>query len=211
MEKSSGVPHGLSNKKHFKLWEHMHSRVSNQKRHSHATICEDWLPYSSLKAYESFEKHIEHLTSLGQKGTLDRVNTYLGYSPSNTRLANYFVQSQNQGMRRTNTTGYKNVDYRGSKIRAKVTINSWICKDLGFDTLEDACLAVNLYKVWFHFSQEPHNHLYQVSFGIIPIQELVLLPDDMHIQLKWLKSKKIPCSIIYDKLITLEKAINAVN
>ena len=81
------------------------------------TVCKDWR--DSVEAFFLWANSTGY--SLGLQ--LDRVNTDLGYYPSNCRWVGVFTQAQNQRLKQANnTTGYRGVTRRkNGKYQANIT------------------------------------------------------------------------------------------
>ena len=71
----------------YSSWESMHSRVKNQARHAHATICDRW---------KRFDNFLEDMGERPEGKTLDRIDNAKGYNPDNCRWATPTEQCRNR-------------------------------------------------------------------------------------------------------------------
>ena len=120
-----GITHGLHNHRMYSTWLNMLGRCYNKnfKRFNDyggrgITVCEDWLDI------KNFVDWVENKSNWAEGLTLDRIDNDKGYSPDNCTFSTKTIQSINQRMRRTNTSGYVGVswDKRRNKWSARVKI-----------------------------------------------------------------------------------------
>jgi transcription elongation factor Elf1 len=104
------------------------------------TICDEWLSYEVFKKWSLSSNYTDTLS-------IDRKDTTGGYTPSNCRWVTPLVQSQNQGLYKTNTSGYKGVSFKKGKYEASISDNNKRIHLGRFTTAEDAAKAYNAYIV----------------------------------------------------------------
>ena len=108
--------HAKSKTKEYKAWENMKARCYQKSNVKHAhysslniKVCDRW-----KNSFENFLLDMGKAPSSDY--TLDRINTYGDYEPSNCRWATVFTQNQNTiRIRSSNTSGYMGV-HKGAKI-----------------------------------------------------------------------------------------------
>ena len=96
------------------------------------TVCDRWLDYISFVA--------DMGEPIGDE-TLDRINTYGNYEPSNCRWAGIKVQNRNTRIRKSNNSGVTGVSKIGNKYMAKITENKKSHYSKCFNTIEEAAAA----------------------------------------------------------------------
>jgi len=94
----------------YRIWYQMIRRCYDQRNDNYnrygakgVTVCKKWRG--------SFESFLEWSLIHGYADslTIDRIKRNKPYSPSNCRWVTYFVQAQNKGMLKSNTTGVTGV------------------------------------------------------------------------------------------------------
>lgn len=101
--------HDMCYTRFYSSWNSMKTRVLN-KNHIHhkyyartnVKIFDEWMSFENFyrDMYKSF---LAHSLKYGEKNTtLDRINTYGDYEPSNCRWATYKVQANNRSNNRKN-------------------------------------------------------------------------------------------------------------
>jgi len=118
--------HGMTGTRIFNIWTKMRDRVRNPTGKSACyagiTICNEW---------QDFIPFYEWATSNGYDDNLsiDRIDNTKGYCPENCRWTIALVQSQNRGIRKSNTSGYIGVFFskpRNGTVRYKnIGRNPW--------------------------------------------------------------------------------------
>jgi hypothetical protein len=127
----------------YSTWYQMNKRcydptADNYERYGGkgVTVCEEWR--------ESFEQFYDWAMANGYEKelTIDRIDPSKPYQPDNCRWADYFVQEQNRGLMKTNTTGYSGVTVaKDGKFIVNIK-RRYIPKYLGtFPNLEEAIEA----------------------------------------------------------------------
>ena len=112
--------HGGHNKSSYNTWRAMIRRCTVPTDKDYAKyggkgikICERWNDYVSFAADMGEPTGDE---------TLDRINPYGNYEPSNCRWAGVKTQNRNLRLRENSKTGYVGVSIIGKKFMAKVTV-----------------------------------------------------------------------------------------
>jgi hypothetical protein len=77
------------------------------------SVCPEWLNYTKFAADMGEPQGDE---------TLDRINVYGNYEPSNCRWAGVQTQNRNTRLRVNSTTGYIGVSVVGKRFLAKITV-----------------------------------------------------------------------------------------
>jgi hypothetical protein len=96
------------------------------------SVCPQWLEYVNFVA--------DMGEPVGDE-TLDRIDTYGNYEPSNCRWAGVQTQNRNIRIRASNDTGYIGVGRVGRKFIAKITANKKSYYSKVFGTVEEAAAA----------------------------------------------------------------------
>lgn len=126
----------------YKIYRNIKSRIFNANNpHYHnyggrgLTLDDDFK--------HSFVNFINEVGARPEKGlTLDRINNNKGYVKGNMRWTNRTVQTYNQRVKKTNTTGYTGVTKVGNKYMARCGFRG-VRKSLGnYSTANEAHLAV---------------------------------------------------------------------
>ena len=122
------INHNLANHRLYRIWKAMIYRCTNPKRKEYKdyglrgiTVCNKW--------NDDFMNFYNWALSNGYKDdlTIDRINSYGNYEPSNCRWATKTIQSRNTKiLRKDNTSGYRGVSYfkYTNKWVVKIMINS---------------------------------------------------------------------------------------
>lgn len=139
--------HGHNTKRHgrtpeYTSWNHMMQRCYNPKNNMYefygakgVTVCERW---------HEFKNFIEDMGEKPSTGhTIDRIDVYGNYEPSNCRWATREQQDRNVRVKITNKTGVKGVyiEKRTQKYRASIGVRGKTYQSKRFDTLEEAIQA----------------------------------------------------------------------
>lgn len=143
--------HGLRRHRLYKTWTCMKQRCFNKNATSYVnyggrgiTVCSEWL--SDFKAFydwammNGYEKHL----------TIDRINPYGNYEPSNCRWATNEVQSRNtRVLFKNNTSGYRGVSFKNNsnKFVSYITVNSKIIHLGTFESDLEAAKAYDGYVI----------------------------------------------------------------
>ena len=132
--------HGGWNKSSYNTWRAMIRRCTNPKDKDYkrygakgVVVCPEWLDYATF-AKDMGEPQGDE--------TLDRINTYGNYEPSNCRWAGIATQNRNVRIRKNSKTGVIGVSKTLSgTYMAKVTYkkNSFYSKC--YKTIEEAAIA----------------------------------------------------------------------
>ena len=134
----------------YGLWQQMIGRCHSKRNNIYykygakgITVCDEWR--------ENFESFLIWAKENGyEEGlTLDRIEESKGYSPSNCRWVDYYIQEANKGIKETNTTGYTGVCPHGKYFVAYIS-RGGIRKNLGlFKKVEDAARARQDAEIYF--------------------------------------------------------------
>jgi len=110
--------HGGSAKSSYNTWRNIIRRCTNPKDHNYkyygaagVTVCKEWLDYLT------FAKDMGEPTG---NETLDRINPYGNYEPSNCRWATPTVQARNIRVRKTSKTGITGVIFHNNRYYAHI-------------------------------------------------------------------------------------------
>lgn len=152
-ESRKGVPlsHGKTYSRLYYIWDNMIQRCTNENNkyyHNYGgrgiSVCSSW-----LNSFESFYEDVSndyyaHKEAHGEDNTtINRIDVNGNYEPSNVNWATRSTQSAYQRTPKTNTSGFKGVNYRKDrkKWRAFITKEGKTYNLGSFDDKEDAKLA----------------------------------------------------------------------
>jgi hypothetical protein len=131
--------HGGTGKGSYNTWRAMIRRctIPTDKDYPRyggkgVTVCLAWMEY------EQFAKDMGE--PQGDE-TLDRINVYGNYDPSNCRWAGVQTQNRNTRLRVNSTTGYIGVSVVGKRFLAKITVGKKSYYSKLCDTVEEAAAA----------------------------------------------------------------------
>ena len=142
--------HGLGSTRLYTIWISMKMRAYNPK-HKHyndyggrgITICEEWkndfVPFYNWAMANGYEEN---------KGlSIDRIDNDGNYCPENCRWTTPTMQSRNQRIYKSNTSGYKGVCYHkgNNKYTAQIKVNNKSIYLGIFPTAVEAGIAYNNY------------------------------------------------------------------
>jgi len=139
--------HNQSNTRIYRIWYCMLKRC-NGKANIYSpkytsmgvSVCQEWKDFFIFKDWAEKNGYNDSLS-------IDRVDVYGNYSPSNCRWATAMVQSQNRGKPQNNTSGFVGVSQYGSRYRASIRHNK-VYHYLGyFDTKEEAARAYDMFVI----------------------------------------------------------------
>ena len=92
--RSQFTTHGMTRSREFRSWEGMLQRCYNKNATGYerwggagVTVCDEWR--------ESFESFLRDMGKRPQSTSLDRINPFGNYEPSNCRWADIFTQNTN--------------------------------------------------------------------------------------------------------------------
>lgn len=98
----------------YNTWKGMTQRCENPKNPNYAKygakgikVCERWSSFN----FKGFENFIEDMGDRPEGTTLDRINTYGGYSKDNCRWATKKTQQNNRRTNKNNTSGASGVQW----------------------------------------------------------------------------------------------------
>lgn len=131
--------HGGWNKASYNTWRAMIRRCTKPQDKDYprygglgVTVCNRWLDY------------INFVADMGEPvgdETLDRIDTYGNYEPSNCRWAGVKVQNRNIRVRKNSKTGVIGIRKVGDKYMAKITVDKKGYYSKCFATIEEAAAA----------------------------------------------------------------------
>lgn len=134
-----GLKHGGSGKGSYNTWRAMIRRctVPTDKDYPRyggrgVSICTRWMEYANF------------VLDMGEPQgdeTLDRIDTYGNYEPSNCRWAGVRTQNRNIRLRAGSVTGHTGVSMVGKKFMAKITVGKKAYYSKVFSTVADAAAA----------------------------------------------------------------------
>jgi hypothetical protein len=137
--KEAITKHNGTGKGSYNTWRAMVRRCTNPKDKDYqryggkgVTVCQEWLDYAN------FAKDMGE--PIGDE-TLDRINVYGNYEPTNCRWAGVMTQNRNTRLRVNSTTGFTGVSVVGKRYMAKITANKKSYYSKLFDTVEEAAEA----------------------------------------------------------------------
>ena len=133
------IKHGGTGKGSYNTWRAMIRRCTNPKDKDYpryggkgVTVCPEWMDYTA------FVKNMGE--PIGDE-TLDRIDVYGNYEPSNCRWAGVKTQNRNTRLRVNSTTGFTGVSAIGKRYLAKITANKISYYSKLCDTIEEAAAA----------------------------------------------------------------------
>ena len=138
--KEAITKHGGCKNASYNTWRAMVRRCNNPQDKDYkryggvgVTVCTKWLNY------------INFLSDMGEPNgdeTLDRINVYGNYEPTNCRWAGIKVQNRNVKIRANSKTGVIGVSITHTgKYMAKVTVGKKAYYSKCFNTIEEAAVA----------------------------------------------------------------------
>ena len=137
--KEAITKHGGWKKSSYNTWRAMIRRCTNPKDKDYPryggkgiSVCPEWMDYAV------FEKDMGE--PRGDE-TLDRIDVYGNYEPSNCRWAGVKTQNRNTRLRVNSTTGFTGVSAVGKRFMAKITANRKSYYSKLFETVEEAAQA----------------------------------------------------------------------
>lgn len=124
----------IENPRIYRIWNCMRNRCKTNKHYTskHISVCESW-----KNDYKTFEKWALS-SGYSDNLTIDRIDVYGNYEPSNCRWVDCHMQIANTGMLKNNKSGFKGVcfDKSLSKWRSDITVRGERYYLGTFDTIE---------------------------------------------------------------------------
>lgn len=123
-DNKSSRTHGMRKHKIYTAWAGMKDRCYREKNKHYknygakgVTVCDRWL--------HSFENFRDDMLPTWKEGlSIDRIDPYGNYEPSNCRWANTTTQARNiRKIRKNNTSGYKGVSKYKNTFVVNISIN----------------------------------------------------------------------------------------
>lgn len=124
----SVTKHGYRYTRLYGVWKHMIKRCYNKNDKDYkwygalgVTVCDDWKNDFTTFHDWAYSTGYDENAKKGEC-TLDRINTYGNYEPSNCKWSTMWEQNVNQRKRSTNTTGYTGISLGRGKINLWVAV-----------------------------------------------------------------------------------------
>lgn len=142
--------HGLGYTRLYRIWLNMKDRVFNNKHKYYSDyggrgiiICDDWK--DDVKSFYDWAMSNGYEEDKGL--SIDRIDNDGNYCPENCRWTTRVIQTRNQRIRKTNTSGYKGVTFhkRDKKFTAYITVNTKQIALGYFQTAVEGAIAYNNY------------------------------------------------------------------
>jgi hypothetical protein len=131
--------HGGAGKGSYNTWRSMIRRCIVQADKDYpryggkgVSVCREWMVY---------EKFVADMGEPNGDETLDRIDVYGNYEPSNCRWAGVKTQNRNVRLRSSSKTGYIGVSKVGRKFMAKITVGQKAYYSRVLPTAEEAAAA----------------------------------------------------------------------
>ena len=134
--------HGMSDTGTYTSWQKMLSRATTDEYadfYSDVTVCDRWTPSKG----GSFENFLADMGERPDKHSINRVNGAKIYSPETCEWADFSVQSFDQRMKSTNTSGRTGVRWREERGVWEARISKDDKKTIVYygPSFEEACAA----------------------------------------------------------------------
>jgi hypothetical protein len=140
--------HGLFRTRLYNIWTNMKMRVYNPQHTNYKdyggrgiTICDEWKnDFMSFYNWAMSNGYSDELS-------IDRIDNNGNYEPNNCRWTTKTIQSRNQRIRKTNTSGYRGVSFKKdkSKYKAYLTVEGKQIHIGYFTSPEEGAIAYNNY------------------------------------------------------------------
>jgi len=137
--KEAITKHGGWKKSSYNTWRAMIRRCNNPKDKDYpkyggkgVSVCPEWLDYATF-AKDMGEPQGDE--------TLDRIDVYGNYEPSNCRWAGLTQQARNVRVRANSETGVTGVVFYKNRYYAKITVKKKNYYSKVFNTIEEAAAA----------------------------------------------------------------------
>lgn len=160
------LKHGLKGTITYNSWQGMLYRCYNEKHREYPryggrgiTVCPEWR--DPEKGLDNFVQDMGHRPSPAH--TIDRIKSDRGYEPGNCRWATKSQQSQNVGLKKSNTSGYKGISPCGEGWKAEIRHDGKKFHLGVFRTKEEAALAYNVASEKLHGVYGVRNVLSAIS------------------------------------------------
>ena len=166
----SKTTHGEHKTRLYKIWEDMKRRTLNPKHKAYKdyggrgiTICDEWKEHIPFRDWALSNGYSDELS-------IDRIDNDKGYYPDNCRWATKTIQSRNQRMKSTNTSGFRGVCFnkKAGKFRAYINIDKKRMHLGYYLTSVEGAISYNNYII--------ENNLEGFILNILPIETLQSQP-----------------------------------
>lgn len=94
LEQSDKPYPGMSHDRLFMVWRSMFYRCENEKTYADVEICDEWHDYFAFREW-ALSTGYDYDAPRG-KCTIDRINPFGNYEPSNCRWADWYTQQHNK-------------------------------------------------------------------------------------------------------------------
>ena len=166
--KESNNIHGLGSTRLYTIWGDIKRRTLNPKHKYYVdyggrgiTICEEWK--NDVKSFYAWAMSNGYSDEL----SIDRIDNNGNYEPNNCRWATRTIQSRNQRIYKSNTSGYKGVCYHkgNNKYIAQICVNKKRINIGSYPTAEDGAVEYNNYIIandleGFPLNKLPDSHIH---------------------------------------------------
>jgi hypothetical protein len=140
--------HGLKGTRLYEAWDNIKNRTLNPRNKHYLdyggrgiTICEEWKnDFMSFYDWAMSNGYSDELS-------IDRIDNDGNYCPENCRWSNQVIQSRNQRIKSSNTSGYRGVSYnkKTDRYKAKICVNGKNIHLGHFLTPVEGAIAYNNY------------------------------------------------------------------
>lgn len=150
LKKERLTKHGLSRTKLYDIHQHMLARCYNPNSKNYEkygrygiAVCDEWKNENGFVNFYEWSMANGYSEGL----TIDRIDTYGNYEPSNCRWTDYETQNTNLKMLKNNKSGYRGCHYlkKYNKWLANISINNKTVYIGMYESLKECVEARNKY------------------------------------------------------------------